>query len=104
LYANDSLIFYPGSTNQTLSFNLGSQGVLTFMPEAIDYPGFQNEDANTNVDGGGKATYQSNVQGRFLLTSAAVPEASSLVSTGILLTLGLGAFALRSRKRSATQG
>ncbi len=32
-----------------------------------------------------------------------VPEASSLVSTGILLTLGLGAFALRSRKRSAAK-
>ncbi len=35
------------------------------------------------------------------LAPAAVPEASSLVSTGILLTLGLGAFALRSRKRTA---
>jgi len=38
------------------------------------------------------------------LAPAAVPEASSLVSTGLLLALGLGAFALRSRKRSATQG
>ncbi len=36
------------------------------------------------------------------LAPAAVPEASSLVSTGILLTLGLGAFALRSRKRLST--
>lgn len=98
LYADDSLLFYPGSA---LTFNLGSQGTLKFTPSTIDSNGFFNEDASPS---GGQAQYVSNAQGTFLLTpAAAVPEASSLVSTGILLTLGLGAFALRSRKRSATQ-
>lgn len=91
-FANDDLSFSPGNASQVLTFNLGSQGTLKFTPETIDGGGFFNKDTQE---------YQSNTQGKFLLTSAAVPEASSLVSTGILLTLGLGAFALRSRKRTA---
>ena len=103
LFADDSLIFYPGNTSQTLSFDLGSQGVLTFTPEVLDGNGFQDEDADTNTDTGGTATYFENVKGKFLLTPVVpVPEASSLISTGLLLALGIGAFALRSRKRSAT--
>ena len=35
------------------------------------------------------------------LAPAAVPEASSVVSLGVLMALGLGALALRSRKRPA---
>ena len=95
-FADDTLTFTPGSANQMLTFNLGSQGTLKFTPELIDGNGFFDKDSNP-------PEYQSNVQGKFLLTAAAVPEASSLVSTGILLTLGLGAFILRSRKRSSTQ-
>lgn len=98
LYADDSLIFYPSST--PIDFNLGSQGVLQFTPETLDGSGIF--DADSSEDGVSGLTYFDNVKGKFLLTPAAVPEASSLVSTGLLLTLGLGALALRSRKRSAT--
>ncbi len=93
-FANDDLTLTPGSASQVLTFDLGSQGILKFTPEGINSGGFFNEDTGR---------YQSNDQGKFLLTPAAVPEASSVVSTGVLLALGLGAFALRSRKRLASQ-
>lgn len=68
---------------------------MKFTPEPIDQLGFFNEDSGT--------TYVSNVTGRFLLTPPAVPETSTAVSTGLLLILGVGALALRSRKRSVRE-
>lgn len=87
--ADDSLTLAPGGA---FSFDLGGQGTVKFTPEPIDQLGFFNEDSGT--------TYQSNVTGRFLLAPPAVPEASTAVSTGLLLILGFGALALRSRRRS----
>ena len=90
--STDSLIFYPGTT--PLQFDLGSQGTLTFTPETLDSGGFFNYDSGD---------YVTNVKGKFLLTApAAVPEASTTVSFGLLLA-GLGLLAVRSRKRSAAQ-
>ena len=90
--ATDTLLFYPGSA---VSYNLGSQGTLTFTPETLDPGGSFNA-----VDSG---TYFNNLKGRFLLTpAAAVPEASTTVSLGLLLG-GLALLGIRARKRSAAQ-
>jgi len=90
-FANDDLTLTPGSASQVLTFNLGSQGILKFTPEGIDSGGFFNEDTGV---------YISNDQGKFLLTPAAVPEASTTITFGLLLG-GLGLLAVRARKRSA---
>ena len=91
--ATDTLLFYPGSA---VSYNLGSEGTLTFTPETLDPGSFIGEDSGV---------YASNVRGKFLLTpAAAVPEASTTVSLGLLLSLGgLGLLAARRRKPAAVQ-
>ena len=91
-FANDDLTLTPGNLSQVLTFNLGSQGTLKFTPETIDGLGFFNKDAQE---------YQSNVQGKFLLTPAAVPESSTTVSLGLLLG-GLALLGIRARKRGTT--
>ena len=82
---------------ETLNFT----GTLKVSPTANFTPTFFYLDANGNGDQSGDSEDLTSNDFKVVLVPAAVPEASSLVSTGILLTLGLGAFALRSRKRSA---
>jgi len=81
--------------SQNFTGTLKVSSTATFSPTTfyLDANG-TGDDTGENYDfGSGNFTIK--------LAPAAVPEASSLVSTGILLTLGLGAFALRSHKRSA---
>ncbi len=100
LYANDSLAFTPG---EAVIYNLGSKGTLTFTPELMDGGGIFN--ADSGADGVSDLKYTDNVKGTFLLTAStapAVPEASTTVSLGLLLSLGgLGLLAARRRKLAA---
>ena len=97
LYASDSLAFTPG---KAVVYNLGSKGILTFTPKEIDGGGIFN--ADSSPDGISGLEYVDNVKGTFLLTPAAVPEASTTVSLGLLLSLG-GLGLLTARKRTAAQ-
>ncbi len=85
IVANDDLSLQPGSTT---TFNLGSQGMVSFTPRSV---GFFGDDAST---------YVNNVPGRFVYTPAAAPEPSE-ITTLSLMGLGLGALLLRARKRTA---
>lgn len=85
LVANDDLSLQPGSTT---TFNLGSQGMVTFTPRAYGDFGEQ------------QGTYTNNTPGRFVYTPAAAPEPSSFAALS-LGVLGLGALVLRARKRTA---
>ena len=86
------------AVNQTIKFtgSLKISSTATFKPTSFYF------DANATGDSSGEPYDFTSNNFTVVLAPAAVPEASSLVSTGILLTLGLGAFALRARKRSAT--
>ncbi len=81
--------------SQNFTGTLRISSTATFSPTTF----FLNANGTGNDSGTDYNFGSSNFTVR--LAPAAVPEASSLVSTGILLTLGLGAFALRSRKRTA---
>lgn len=85
LIASDDLSLQPGSTT---TFDLGSQGIVTFTPRSV---GFFGEPQGTST---------KNVPGRFVYTPAAAPEPSSFAALG-LGALGLGALTLRARKRTA---
>lgn len=85
IIASDDLSLMPGSTT---TFNLGSQGTVTFTPRSFGYFGQD------------QGTYVNNVPGRFVYTPAAAPEPSSFAALG-LGALSLAALALRARKRTA---
>ncbi len=85
IIASDDLSLQPGSTT---TFNLGSQGTVTFTPRSVGFFGMD------------QGTYTNNVPGRFVYTPAAAPEPSSFAALG-LGALGLGALILRARKRTA---
>ena len=63
--------------------------------------GFQVQQANSNNGGGDHDAFFNNLK-ETAAAPAAVPEASTTVSLGLLLALGLGGFALAARKRSVT--
>ena len=63
--------------------------------------GFQVQQANSNNGGGDHDGFFNNLK-ETAAAPAAVPEASTTVSLGLLLALGLGGFALAARKRSVT--
>lgn len=85
IVADDSLSLMPGNTT---TFNLGSQGTVTYTPRSYGDFGEQ------------QGTYANNTPGRFVYTPAAAPEPSE-ITTLSLMGLGLGALLLRARKRTA---
>jgi len=85
IVADDSLSLMPGSTT---TFNLGSQGTVTYTLRS--YGDFGEQDG----------TYANNTPGRFVYTPAAAPEPSSFAALGVGV-LSIGVLLLRARKRTA---
>jgi len=105
-------IFTSSSSASDMGFGstLKFTGVLHISKTATFNSSTFYLDANGTQDDAGTGNPQQadltsdNFTVKLLPNAPSVPEASSVVSTGVLLALGLGAFALRSRKRSSTQG
>ena len=75
------------STGTTTIFNLGAMGQVAVTPQPVQL---------TAANGPASSTLQAS----FLFTPAAVPEASSTVSFGLLLVLGAGAFAINAKRKA----
>ncbi len=75
------------STGPTMVFNLGAMGQVAVTPQPVQATAFN-----------GSAT--SALEASFLLTPAAVPEASTTISFGLLLILGVGAFAVKASRKA----
>ena len=85
------------------SYTLAVTGPFSFTGSGTftgPITGFQVQQANSNNGGGDHNAYFNNLL-ETAPSTAPVPEASSTVSLGLLLALGLGGFAV-ARKRAAT--